>query len=80
MKYDLYFQKAKENNIDELELSISKSYSLSFSWFRGELESYTTSNVSSLSARGTYLGRAGYVNSEKIDKDTVNYVIGSQSF
>ncbi len=75
MKYDLYFQKAKENNIDELELSISKSYSLSFSWFRGELESYTTSNVSSLSARGTYLGRAGYVNSEKIDKDTVNYVI-----
>lgn len=75
MKYDIYFEKAKEEGIDELELSVSREYSLSFSWFRGELESYTTSNTSDLSARGTYLGRAGYVNSEKIDRSTVNYVI-----
>lgn len=75
MKYDIYFTEAKKNGIEELELSISKSYSLSFSWFRGELESYSTSNVSSLSARGTYNGRAGYVNSEKIDRNTINYVI-----
>ena len=40
MKYDIYFEEAKNKNITELELSISKSYSLSFSWFRGELESY----------------------------------------
>lgn len=75
MKYDIYFEKAREEGIDELELSVSREYSLSFSWFRGELESYTTSNTSDLSARGTYLGRAGYVNSEKIDRGTVDYVI-----
>lgn len=75
MKYDIYFDEAKKAGINELELSISKSYSLSFDWFRGELESYSTSNVSSLSARGTYNGRAGYVNSEKIDKNTLSYVI-----
>lgn len=75
MKYDIYFEKAKEAKIDELELSISSSSSLEFSWFRGELESYTTSKSTSLSARGTYQGKAGYVNSEKIDRSTIDYVI-----
>ena len=75
MKYDIYFSKAKEAGIDELELSISTDYSLSFDWFRGELESYTTSNLTSLSARGTVNGKTGYVNSEKIDRSTVDYVI-----
>lgn len=75
MKYDIYFEKAKSAGIDELEISISNSYSLSFNWFRGELESYTTSKSLNLSARGTYHGKAGYVNSEKIDRTTPNYVI-----
>lgn len=75
MKYDIYFDEAKKQGIKELELAITKSYSLSFSWFRGELETYSTSNVSSLSARGTYNGRAGYVNSEKNDKNTLSYII-----
>ena len=75
MKYDIYFEKAKQAGIEELELSIEKSYSLSFDWFRGELEAYSTSTLSSLSARGTVNGKAGYVNSEKIDRSTVDYVI-----
>ena len=75
MKYDIYFNKAKEAHIDELELSISTEYSLSFDWFRGEIESYLTSNLSSLSARGTINGKTGYVNSEKIDRSTADYVI-----
>ena len=60
MKYDIYFEKAKANNIDELELSITSNYSLSFSIFRGEIESYSTSNETGLLARGTYNGKAGY--------------------
>lgn len=75
MNYKKYFEKAKEAGIEELELSITKSYSLSFSWFRGELESYTTSNEQSLSARGTINGKCGYINSEKIDNSTIDYVI-----
>jgi len=75
MKYDIYFEEAKSKNIAELELSINKSYSLSFSWFRGELESYSTSSTASLSARGTYNGKAGYANTEKIDKNAISYVI-----
>ena len=75
MKYDIYFEEAKNKNITELELSISKSYSLSFSWFRGELESYSTSYTTSLSARGTYNGKAGYANTEKIDRDSISYIL-----
>lgn len=75
MKYDIYFEKAKKANIEELEISISTESSLSFEWFRGELESYSTSKLSSLSARGTINGKVGYVNSEKIDKTTPDFVI-----
>lgn len=75
MKFDNYFLKAKEKGIKELELSYSKDYSLSFSFFRGEVESYSTSTLSSLSARGTYNNKAGYVNTEKIDRSTVDFVI-----
>lgn len=45
MKYDIYFEKAKQEGIEELELSIEKSYSLSFDWFRGELEASTKRRV-----------------------------------
>lgn len=75
MKFDNYFLEAKKQGIKELELSLSKEYSLSFSFFRGEVESYSTSNVSTLSARGTYNNRAGYVNTEVIDRSTLNYII-----
>ena len=75
MKFDNYFLKAKEKGIKELELSYSKDYSLSFSFFRGEVESYSTSTLSSLSARGTFNNKAGYVNTEKIDRTTIDFVI-----
>lgn len=75
MKYDNYFLEAKNQGIKELELAITKEYALSFSFFRGEVESYSTSNVSNLSARGTYNNRAGYVNTEKIDRKTLKYVL-----
>jgi len=38
MKYDLFFKLAKEAGLEESELYIGSSYSLSFSLFHGEVD------------------------------------------
>lgn len=75
MNYQEFFIKAKENEIEESELSFGKSKSLSFTIYNGDLENYTFSNNSSLSARGKYHGKAGYVNTEKLDSSTIPFLI-----
>ena len=64
MKYDVYFKKAKEQGIDELELLVSTESKLSIGVFRGEIESLSSSTTKSLQGRGKVGEKVGYVNSE----------------
>ena len=75
MKYDRFFELAKAAGIEEAELSISNSYSLSFSLFHGEIDSYTTSNSTSYIARGIYKGKMGSVVSDVYNKDIAKYFV-----
>lgn len=75
MKYDLFFELAKQAGIEEAELSISTSYSLSFSLFHGEIDSYSSSNSSSFLARGIYKGKMGSISSDIYNKDIANYFV-----
>lgn len=75
MKYDLFFKLAKEAGIEEAELYIGKSYSLSFSLFHGEIDNYTTSDSYSILARGKYKGKMGSSAAEILDKSTFPYLI-----
>ena len=75
MNYNKFFERAKEEGIEALELSISKSQSLSFGLFRNEIDSYSVSDSFKLSARGIFNGKLGYASSEKLDKTTVDYII-----
>ena len=75
MKYDKFFEKAKEVGIDALELSITKSTKFSFSLFKNEIDSYSIADSFRLSARGIFDGKMGYASSEKIDSTTVDYII-----
>ena len=75
MNYNKFFEKASSEGIEALELSITKSSSLSFGLFRNEIDSYTVADSYKLSARGIYNGKLGYATSEKLDKDTVEYII-----
>lgn len=74
-KYDIYFTKAKEAGIEALELSIYKSKKFSFGLFRNEIDSYNIADSIVLVARGLYNGKFGYATSEKIDKNTPDYII-----
>ena len=75
MKYDRFFELAKAAGIEEAELSVSSSYSLSFSLFHGEIDSYTSSNSSSYLARGIYKGKMGSISSDVYNKDIAKYFV-----
>ena len=59
MKYDKFFILAKEAGIEEVELYIDTSYSLSVSLFHGEVDNYSLENGSRYIARGIIGGKFG---------------------
>jgi PmbA protein len=66
---------AKDNGIAEYELYISRSASpVQFETFRGELSSFTSSDVTTISARGIVDGKMGYAFSEVLDDSTAEYL------
>ena len=75
MKYDKFFELAKEAGIEEVELSVSSSYSLSFSLFHGEIDSYTSSKSYSYLARGIYKGKMGAVVSDVYNNKLAKYFV-----
>ena len=75
MKYDKFFELAKEAGIEEVELSVSSSYSLSFSLFHGEIDSYTSSKSYSYLARGIYKGKMGAVVSDVYNNSLAKYFV-----
>ena len=75
IKLNKYFELAKEANIEALEIYIVRNYSLGFSLFHGEIDSYTTNDSISLGARGIFNGKMGYAYSEKIDKTTPEFIV-----
>ena len=59
MKYDKFFEFAKQAGIEEAELYIGESYSLSFSLFHSEVDKYSTNKSVSILARGIINGKFG---------------------
>ncbi len=75
MKYDKFFELAKAAGIEDCELSISTSYSLSISLFHGEIDSYSTSKSMAFLARGIYKGKMGSVVSDVYNKDSAEFFV-----
>ena len=75
MKYDKFFELAKAAGIEEAELSITNSYSLSFSLFHGEIDNYTSSDSYSFMARGIYKGKMGSASSDVFNVDIAKYFV-----
>lgn len=64
MKFDKFFALCKEKGIEEAEISVYNSYSLSFSLFHGEVDSYSSSESATYLARGIYKGKLGAIVSD----------------
>ena len=59
MRYDKFFALAKEAGIEEAELYIGESYSLSFSLFHSEVDNYSSNKSMTILARGIVNGKFG---------------------
>jgi len=74
-KFDQYFSLAKEKGIEVFELYYSRAKSLSFKLYNAQIEGYKLSEDISLYARGIYRGKIGYASTEKMTKETAEFLV-----
>lgn len=75
MKYDLFFQLAKEAGISEAELYINENRSLSISLFHSEVDNYSDNNGYTILARGIFNGKLGSASCDVWDKTKAKYLV-----
>ena len=75
MNYNKFFELAKQAGIEEAEIFISTSYSLSFSLFHGEIEKYSVEESTNYDARGIINGKLGSVHSNIYNNETAEYFV-----
>lgn len=75
MKYEKFFELAKEAGIEESQLYISRSYSLSFSLFHSEVDKYSTSTSLRIFARGIVKGKVGTASCDVWDLNKAKYLV-----
>ncbi|MDD3808729.1 MAG: TldD/PmbA family protein [Erysipelotrichaceae bacterium] len=69
MDYNVLFLKAKELNIEALELYEATTKEIEVSLFEGEVDDYNSSDVKGLAIRGIYQGKEGNTFIEKFSDD-----------
>ena len=74
-KYDKFFALAKEAGLEEVELYISESRSLSISLFHGEVDEYKDNNGYSILARGILNGKCGSATADVWNKDKAAWLV-----
>lgn len=75
MKYDKFFELAKERGIEECDLAIGEEESLSFSIFHGEIDEYTANNSLGIIARGIINGKFGTATSDYYDNEIAEKLV-----
>lgn len=75
MKYDYFFNLAKQKGIEECELKIFESYSLSFSLFHSEMDDYQVNNGYSIIARGLINGKFGTASCDVWNKEKAEFLV-----
>jgi len=69
------FQLGEQQGFSEMELYFEREEKFGCGLFKGEIDSYETSEVAGVSFRGLYEGKMGYAFTEKIDEDSVLYLV-----
>ena len=74
-KYDKFFALAKEAGLQEVELYISESHTLSISMFHGEVDEYKDNNGYSILARGIFNGKCGAASADVWNKEKAAWLV-----
>ena len=75
MKYDKFFELAKLAGIEEAELYVGESYSLNFSLFHSEVDSYSSNKSMTILARGIVNGKFGTANCDSWSAQRAKYLV-----
>ena len=75
MKYDKFFELAKAAGIEEAELYVESSYSLSISLFHSEVDNYSLENGSIYVARGIINGKFGAASCDVYNAEKAKYLV-----
>ncbi|MCM0623423.1 TldD/PmbA family protein [Lysinibacillus sp. OL1_EC] len=68
-------QEAALAGLTEAEVYYEQKTSFQCTLYEGELDSYETSEDGGLSLRGVYNGKMGYAYTEKVDEDSISFLI-----
>ena len=77
INYNQFFKLAKDKGIEESELKYTSNSSFECSIFSHEIDSYSASSTSSLTARGIYNNVMGFSSTNDINKDSFDYLVNS---
>ncbi|MFD2045535.1 TldD/PmbA family protein [Ornithinibacillus salinisoli] len=69
------FEAGYKLGMTDLELYYEKQESFSCEIFKGEIDDYQSSSVSGVSVRGLYNGKMGYAYTEKLDEESVSFLL-----
>ena len=75
MNFNRFFELAKQAGISESQIQIGKGETIGIELFHHEIESYNVNSSQSVVACGIYHGKFGSARTEKLDKDTFDYLI-----
>ena len=75
MKYDKFFELAKQAGIEEAELYIGESFSLSFSLFHSEVDNYCSNKSMTILARGIVNGKFGTATCDSWSVEHAKYLV-----
>lgn len=71
------FTEGDKLGLTDIELHYEKQESFSCQIFKGEIDGYESSNVNGVSARGLYNGKMGYAYTERLDAESIPFLLNS---
>jgi len=74
---DQLFAEGEKLGFTELELYYEKQESFGCDIFKGEIDNFESSSVSGVSVRGLYNGKMGYAYTEKLDEESIEFLLKS---
>ena len=75
MNYEKFFELAKSRGIEQSQIYVGKSSSFRVKLFRKEIETYSYAQSQSITVTGIYQGKYGSASTNKLDKDTFEYLV-----
>lgn len=75
MNFDLLIKRAKEEGITEIEVYYQHTEGLNISLFNGKVDKNVSNKTTGIAVRGIFNGQMGYVSSEKLDDDNIEFIL-----